>query len=211
MCPHATACDYTVRRLIDDDGGEQLVPYAAGEARVAFRVEDGTPGWLDEHEAGELAALMHAYATATLPSRVRRAFRFAELMVRERYLEDALPLVTAGIEALLKVGRSYLSAQFSQRTAELASELGIVLTTEQCAQAYDGRSALVRGAHVDLSASPTQSDLVIALDALQQTLRGAVRRAIEDEAFAAIFDDGAQVATRWPTTISSGTNTTIRL
>jgi hypothetical protein len=43
--------------------------------------------------------------------------------------------------------------------------------------------------------SPTQSDLVIALDALPQTLRGAVRRAIEEEAFAGVFDDDAQVAT----------------
>lgn len=133
---------------------------------MAFRIEDSTTGWLDEGEAGELAALMRAYAAATLPSRVRRAFRSAELMVRERYLEDAQPLVVGGLEALLKVGRNYLSAQFEQRAAALASELGIELSRDQCEQAYDDRSALVHGAHVDLSATPTRTE--IALDGLQR-------------------------------------------
>jgi hypothetical protein len=63
---------------------------------------------------------MRAYDEATLPSRVRRAFRLAEPMVRERYLKDALPLVVAGIEALLKIRRRNLSAQFEQRSAALA-------------------------------------------------------------------------------------------
>jgi hypothetical protein len=209
--PHATACDYAVRRLIDDDASERLVPYDAGEARVAFRIEDGTTGWLDEGEAGELAALMRVYAAATLPSRARRAFRFAELMVRERYLEDALPLVVGGLEALLKIGRSYLSAQFEQRAPALASELGIALSPSQCEQAYDDRSALVHGAHVDLSATPARTDFVVALDGLQQTLRGAVRRAIEDSAFASGFDDDAQITTRWPTTITPKNGASFRV
>jgi hypothetical protein len=37
--PHAIACDYVARRLIDDDGSERLVPYDADEARVAYRIE----------------------------------------------------------------------------------------------------------------------------------------------------------------------------
>jgi len=47
-------------------------------------------------------------------------------MVRERYLEDTLPLIVA-LEALLKVGRERLTAQFAQRTASLAGELGFCL------------------------------------------------------------------------------------
>jgi hypothetical protein len=34
-------------------------------------------------------------------------------MVLERYLEDALPLIVAGLEALLKVGRTHLTNQFT--------------------------------------------------------------------------------------------------
>ena len=48
---------------------------------------------------------------------------FSELMVRERYLEDALPLIVAGLEALLKVGQADLTKQFKRRTAALAQGL----------------------------------------------------------------------------------------
>jgi hypothetical protein len=37
--PHAAACDYAVRRIIDTGGSERLVPYDAGEVRPALHSE----------------------------------------------------------------------------------------------------------------------------------------------------------------------------
>jgi hypothetical protein len=175
-----------------------LVPYDAGEARVAFRIEDGSRGWLDVGEAEEVRALLALYDHAALPDRVKRALWLCELMVRERYLEDALPLIVAGLEALLKVGRRRLTDQFSQRTAALSSELSTGLDEARCEEAYDDRSAVVHGARVDLSQRVVRTRWVSEVDALQQTLRGAIRKAIEDPGFRAVFSSDQAIETRWP-------------
>lgn len=199
---HATACDYAVRRIIDSDGTERLMPHDAGEQRVAFRVEDGSRHWLSTDEAEQLRALLAAYDINVLPSRVRRAITLADIAAHERYVEAALPLVVAGIEALLKVGRGYLSAQFEQRTAALAAEVGIDLSAQECAGAYNDRSGLVHGGHTDLSAPATHTQFMATFDALHRTLRGALRLAIEQPTFAAVFSADDQISGRWPTIIT---------
>jgi hypothetical protein len=196
--PHATACDHAVRRLIDSAGSERLVPHDAGEARVAFRIDDGSRNWLDSSEAQKLNALLAAYRPDALPTRVRRAIWMCELMVRERYLEDALPLIVTGLEALLKVGRNRLAAQFAQRTAALAAELSIELDERGCTAAYDDRSGIVHGAHADLSEAAEFDRFVTTVGALQRVLRTALRTAIEDPTFAAVFADDKAVNERWP-------------
>jgi len=201
--PHATALDYTVRRIINADGTERLIPNDAGEARVAFRVDDGSRNWLDIGEADELSALLQVYDPDVLPQRVRRARAFAEFVVRERFVESALPLIVAGLEALTKVGRPHVSAQFEQRASALAAELGIVgLDRERCAAAYDDRSGLVHGGDLDLSAPAAHDDFMTTFDALQRTLRAAVRLAIEQPEFAAIFNSDDLIREQWPTTIT---------
>jgi hypothetical protein len=196
--PHGAACDYAIRRLVDAAGSERLIPHDAGEARVAFRIDTRSRGWLDAGEAQQLGALVAAYDPERLPRRVKRAFWLCELMVRERYLEDTLPLIVAALEALLKVGRERLTAQFAQRTASLAAELGILLEEEQAVAAYDDRSGIVHGSQIDLS-QPTESDRFVATaDALQQTLRAAIRKAIEEPGFGAAFAVDDEIAARWP-------------
>lgn len=196
--PHAIACDYAVRRIIDTDRSERLVPYDAQEARVAFRIEDGSRNWLDAGEARDLEALLAAYEPSVLPDRVKRALWLCELMVRERYLEDALPLIVAGLEALLKVGRRRLTDQFAQRTAALSGELGTGLTEAACRAAYDDRSAVVHGAIVDLSKPVARTRWVSEVDGLQQTLRGAIRKAIEEPRFRAVFATDQAIEGRFP-------------
>lgn len=202
--PHATAYDHTVRRIIDADGAERLLPNDAGEGRVAFRVDDGSRNWLDVTESEQLATLIAAYEPDTLPKRVRRAISFAEIMVRERFVEGALPLMVAGIEALTKVGRPHLSAQFEQRTSALAADLGVELDRERCAAAYDDRSGLVHGADIDLSAPAVHNEFMTTFDALQRTLRAAIRTAIEQREFAGIFNSDDSIRDRWPTIITRG-------
>lgn len=197
--PHATACDYTVRRIIDTNGSERLVPYDAGEARVAFQIEDRSRrGWIDAEEAEQLRALLAVYNHDAVPLRVRRALWLCELMVRERYPEDTLPLLVTGLEALLKVGRSRLTAQFAQRTAALSRELSTGLDEAQCVDAYGDRSGIVHGVQIDLSEPTYRSRFVAEVDGLQQTLRAAIRKAIEVSEFRAVFTADETIAARWP-------------
>jgi hypothetical protein len=196
--PHAVACDYVARRLVDDDGSERLVPYDASEARAAYRIDDGSPGWLAVDNAAQLRGLLTAYQPDHLPGRVTRAFRLAETMVRARFMEDRLPLVVTGLEALIKVGRRNLTEQFAPRTAALANEFGIPVSEDQCIDAYDDRSGIVHGAHVDLMYPADFTQFLVAVDLLQQTLRAAVRKAIETPQFRAFFASDAMILGRWP-------------
>jgi hypothetical protein len=200
--PHAAAFDHTVRRIIDSEGAERLVPNDAGEGRVAFRVDDGSRNWLDIQEVERLAALLETYDPEILPQRARRAMAIAEFSVRERFLEGALPLIVAGIEALTKIDRQHLSAQFAQRTSALAADVGVDLDRDRCIAAYDDRSGLVHGGDVDLSAPTAHDDFMTTFDALQRTLRAAVRLAIEQPEFAAIFNSDNLIRERWPTRIT---------
>lgn len=196
--PHTIACDYAVRHIVEENGTERMIPHDAAEARVAYRIDDGSRGWLDVVEAQQLGALLSAYQPDQLPDRVARALWFCELMVRERYLEDTLPLLVAGLEALLKVGRRQLTEQFAQRSAALAGELSIALAEADARDAYDDRSGIVHGARIDLTQPRERNRFTRNAALLQQTLRGAVRRAIEDPAFRTLFASDATIRDRWP-------------
>jgi hypothetical protein len=200
---NATSTAYAVRRLIQAGGGERLVPFAGFDSHVAYRLYPDRPGWLDVDEAHALSDLLQAFWDGpVLPERVKRALRRADSVTRERYLEDALPLVFGGLESLLKTVREFAGAQFAQRTSALAIETGISLTESQCRDIYDDRSALVHGAWVDLSQPRERDAFEEGFVALQETLRRTVRRAIEDRQFAAVFDDDASISTRWPVIVT---------
>jgi hypothetical protein len=53
---------------------DRLVPHDAEDARVAFRVNQTSRGWLDVDEATQLATLLGAYAPEHLPGGVQRAW-----------------------------------------------------------------------------------------------------------------------------------------
>jgi hypothetical protein len=112
-----------------------------------------------------------------------------------------MPLVVGAFESLLKIGQQFLTAQFSQRVPALAAEVGTGLTTAECKEVYDDRSALVHGVGVDLSVPHELSEFGRRFNTLQETLRRVVRRAIEDREFAATFEDDARITERWPATV----------
>lgn len=198
---HATSCEHAVRRLVHADGSDRLVPFSAFDSHVAYRLHPELPGWLDVNEATQLRSLVDAYDSGGFPSRVRSGLRRTEAVVRERFLEDALPLCVGGIEAMLKVGRDFARAQFVQRASAAAAELGVTLSLTQCETLYDDRSALVHGGTVDLSVAGDLSDFARDFVALQTTLRALIRRAIEDVDFGAVFADDAAIAAQWPVTV----------
>ncbi len=190
---------YAIRLLRRRDGSERLVPFAGYESHVAYRLHPEVRGWLDADEAAELSQLLECYwGGEALPERVGRGLRRVDLVTRERYLEDALPVAVGAAEALLKIGRGSLKAQFAARVSKLASEQGVGLDAESCGEIWEDRSALVHGSAVDL-ANPGDLDR-FGRDflALQETLRRTIRKAIEDRSFAGTFADDALIDERWP-------------
>jgi hypothetical protein len=98
---------------------------------------------------------------------------------------------------MMKVGRRSTKAQFVQRSAAVAKELGTRLSESQAAELYDDRSALVHGGGIDLSKPHKRTAFEDAFVALQETACGTVRHAMEDPAFAAIFDEESSITARW--------------
>jgi hypothetical protein len=200
---NGTSTEHAAQLQIRADGSERIVPFDGFESHVVYRLYPDRPGWLDTQEASELRTLLNAYwGGPALPERVRRALRQAEAIMGERYLEYATPLVVGGFESLLKVGRDYLNAQFSQRVPALAAEIGVPLSVPECEQVYEDRSALVHGVGVDLKQAHERDEFGRRFNALQETLRRVVRRAIEDPNFAAIFADDTRITSRWPTVVT---------
>lgn len=196
---NATGTEFAVRRLLCSDGSERLVPFAGYESHVAYRLHPEERGWLDVEEAGDLAHLLDCFwGCGPLPKRVGRALRRVDLVTRERYLEDALPIAVGAAESLLKIGRDSLMAQFARRVSELAAEFELELSESVCRELYEDRSALVHGAGVDLSAPQDLDRFGRSFVALQEALRRTMRRAIEDRTFAAIFEDDERIEARWP-------------
>lgn len=202
---NATSTEHAVQRLIRGDGSECLVPFDGFDSHVAYRLYPERSGWLDVNEARELRALLAAYWDGPpLPERVRRAMRCTESVTRERYLEDALPLVVGGLESLVKIGRAYVATQFAQRVSALADDVSAAITEARCRDLYDDRSALVHGAGVDLSRPHERDAFEQGFIQLQETLRRTVRRALEDRGFASEFQEDNRIRARWPATVTSG-------
>jgi hypothetical protein len=199
-----TSARHAVRRWVRADDTDLLAPFAGFESYTAYRLYPDAPGYLDDDEAAQLAVLTNAYFNGPrIGKRLRRALRRVDSVTTERYLEDALPLVVGGLESLLKIGASRSRAQFAQRVPAVAAEVGVILTPKECKDVYDDRSVLVHETEVDLSKSGRRNEFARRFIALQETMRRAVRRGLEDGDFAAIFDDDANITARWPTVVKT--------
>jgi hypothetical protein len=197
---NATSTEHAARRMIRADGTEVLIPFDGYASHTVYRLYPDRPGWLDVAEAEELRALLDAHTNGPpLPARVGRALRQVDAITSVRYLEEAMPSVVGGFESLVKIGRASLTAQFSQRVPAVAGEVGVEPSVAECEEVYDDRSALVHGVGVDLSEPHEVDEFGRRFNALQETLRRVVRRAIKDREFAGTFDDDASITARWPT------------
>ena len=118
---------------------------------------------------------------------------------------------------MLKIGRRNLTQQFRTRAPALAADVRIDGLGEDLAERlYDGRSDWVHGSHVQLFAGPSagvetsaeeeseglqssdERSALAEVALLQDVLRGAVRRAIEDVEFRQVFVADETIAERWP-------------
>ncbi len=206
-------------RLLDYEDGQCCVVYVLHrEDKAIWRLHHGRE-WLDAPEGRELAALLAAYweCREHLPPRVRRAMWRMAYAPRIRWADMVVPILVGGIEALLKIGRRDLTQQFKKRIPALASDVGIDGLDEDLAERlYDGRSDWVHGSHVQLfvgegagaDASAAEEpegpqggeerSALAEVALLQDVLRGAVRRAIEDAEFRELFVADETIAERWP-------------
>jgi hypothetical protein len=203
---HGFSLQYTAR-VIDHEDGKRTIAYrASGEGNAAYRLAPDRE-WLDGPEAEELAVLVAAKRSAELPPRLTRAMWRSEYATRIGWADVMLPMLIGGLEALLKVGRGQLTAQFKRRATALASELKVDGVDERlCGRMYDGRSDWVHGSHVRLfgregGQGPTDAQERQVLDEIakmRDLLRAAIRQAIEDPEFRAIFADDNALEERWP-------------
>lgn len=202
-------------RLLDYEDGQRCIAYVHREDKTIWRLRRDRE-WLDAPEGRELAALLAAYweCREQLPARVRRAMWRMAYAPRMRWADMVLPILVGGIEALLKIGRRDLTQQFKKRAPALAADVGIDGLGEDLAERlYDGRSDWVHGSHVQLFARPSagagtsaeegpqssdEQSALAEVALLQDVLRGAVRRAIEDGEFRQVFVADETIAERWP-------------
>jgi hypothetical protein len=192
-------------RVVDYEDGQQSVIYLPGsEGKAVYRLRRDRE-WLDGPEAEELSALLAAFWDADLPPRVERAMWRVEYATWQRYADVALPMIVGGLEALLKIGRRNLTDQFKRRASALAAEVGVEGVDEDfCERMYDGRSDWVHGSHVELfnpagdGGDTDAQDVLADIEKLQATLRGALRRTIEDAGFRSLFEADESITERWP-------------
>jgi hypothetical protein len=195
-------------RIADYEDGQQMVIYTPGaEGKAVYRLRRDRD-WLDAGEAHALRELLSAFweAESGLPPRVQRATFRTEYACWSGYGDQMLPMIVSGLEALLKVGRDGLTRQFAQRATALADELSIDGVTEDfCAEMYDARSDWVHGAHVRLFTTrgegpetAEQWRVLGEIAKLQDLLRAAVRRCLEEPAFREIFTSDEAISEHWP-------------
>jgi len=210
-------------RLIDYEDGQRCIVYVHREDKSIYRLRRDRE-WLDAPEGRELAALLAAYwhCREQLPPRVRRAMWRMAYAPRLRWADMVVPILIGGLEALLKIGRNGLTRQFKKRAPVLAADVAVDGFDESLAERlYDGRSDWVHGSHVQLFAGSSSSvkipgeeepeekepegpqsrdewSALAEVALLQDVLRGAVRRAIEDAEFRQVFVADETIAERWP-------------
>jgi hypothetical protein len=193
---------YTAGRVrFFDDGQQQVIPFTGIESHVAYSFDPTARDWLDQDEAGELAALCEAFraAEAGLPERVKHALSTNETLVRLQFVDQRVPLLVSALEGLLNTSRSYVTRQFRARLPALAAELGVPEVTEEFAgDAYNARSQGFHGGRIAVLQAARHDEGVRMALALQTVLRTATRRAIEDPEFRATFDNRGSIRSRWP-------------
>ena len=207
---NAYSTEYAAR-IIDFHDGQRIVACTLrAELDHVYRVRR-TRDWLDYDDAADLRESLAAYwSIRDMPPRVARAIWRTEYASWIKWADLILPVLVSGLEALLKTERHPATRQFKIRVAALAEDLNLDgITEEFCEGMYDARSDWVHGNRVELfaggshggeggPANDEQRDAIASVARLQDVLRAAVRRAIEDPAFRDTFEADDAIRARWP-------------
>ena len=204
---NAHSFEFVGRVLDRSDGHRKIVPLLGYDGRLAYRCRNDR-FWLTQGEAEELRRLLDVYRAVkdTLPDRVRMSLWYADRSAYCRFINEALTNIVTGLEALLNTGDAEpVTAQFVKRSKVLADELGIDTSRTYWSWVYDIRSKAAHGAESTLIApagwDETSDDPpadVAKIAKAQDVLRLAIRRALEDEEFRAVFDTEESIRGRFP-------------
>ena len=191
-------------RVIEGPGEKRTIrPFGATDGNAAYRILEGAREWLDGNEAQVLADLLAEFHDADLPARVKEALWRSEFATRMQRIDMMVFVIVSGLEALLKVGRGRATSQFKRRVTALAAEMEVDGVDEGvCACMYDARSGWAHGHQIffDLADPPTPEEerrVKEEVALFRDVLRCAIRQAIEDADFRAIFDDDNAITERW--------------
>jgi hypothetical protein len=219
VCDNGYTTEYAARMVNYEDGQRQVIPqgqhYFAYLA--AYRLRDDRD-WLTIAEAEELQALLGAYFTNmnSLPPQVNRAISLSEGVVHQAILERALVMLFMGIEALLNTGKHQVTKQITKRMVMLADEVGIEGVSRNFATLmYGDRSSPAHGQELRLQATTSakqrprrttdlEPEYLARVSRLQDLLRAATRKSIEEPSFAAVFADVTSIRARFPVTTLVG-------
>lgn len=212
-----------VARVVDyADGQRQVVPHGQHYFAylAAYRVREDRD-WLTTGEAEELRGLLDAYWANmdALPQQVTLAISLSEGVVHQTTRERGLVVLFMGLEALLNTGRHQVTKQITKRMVMLGQELGFDGISRRFAtEMYAARSSPAHGQELRLRATTSakqeprqrrwttdlESDYLAKFARIQDLLRAATRRAIEDPEFAAVFTDIDSIRRRFPVTSMAG-------
>ncbi len=203
---NAHSYEFAGRVFDRDDGHRWIAPLSGHDGRTAYRARK-TRFWFTDADAAQLRTLLDQYRAVkdTLPDRVRRALWQAERSAQSRYITEATTHLVTGLEALLNTdANEKITQQFVKRSRQLAAELGIETSNGYWNWIYKKRSQVVHGAESQLvapvgwyeSADDPPGD-VMKIAKAQDVLRNAIRHAIENDDFRAVFDDAAAIRERW--------------
>jgi hypothetical protein len=210
--------EFAARIVEHEDGQKQVIPQGQHYFSFlpTFRLRDDRD-WLTAAEAQELRSLLDAYWTNmnTLPRQLARAISLSEGAVHQSTLERALVTLFMGLEALLNTGKHQVTKQITKRMPLLADDVGVAGVSRTFARAmYADRSSPAHGQELALPpasrtgqatrTSDIDPNYLAKVARVQDLLRTATRRGIEDPAFAATFADVSSIRARWPVTSRVG-------
>src|SRR6202041_296923 len=105
--------------------------------------------------------------------------------MRTHFLDSPLPIVVAGLEALLTVEKAGVTKLFVRRAEKLSDEIGVALSGEELRQAYKLRSEVAHGRSFlyDLTWVLPEAEHRPLYVRLESLLRGALKKCLLEPAF----------------------------
>lgn len=200
--PTSAGFEWSARVSTAADGAfeEATAGFVKGRGAYAFIVS-GSRDWLTVADARETATLLAAFSAqaATMQGRVRRALWRHDYAMAIEELDIRWLVIASGLEALVKIqyprraGGPGSTRQFKGRTVALANRLGAAWTEANAERAYELRSEIAHGAKV----TSNNNDLPL-YSAMEELLRGSIKRALLDAPFQTLFADDAAVDAAFP-------------
>ena len=186
-----------------------------GFTEYAFPIP-GTRNWLSQSECETVEDLLHNSNIDKLPDRVARANWSFQHAAFQYFFEVRTLLLVSGLDALVHVRTSgkrlSTGAQFTNRTVQLAADLGVSFTIDDANALWEHRSDIAHGrdpwaflkdanGKVPHPQKLTKDDGVVRRYLVaEQILRAAILKCLKVPDFAAKFSSDDTVEKTYPIT-----------